>query len=345
MQGFRISNGYFQLWQSFLLSQQQDWRDWGFSPNHQQQLTTILQKPVDSQSDLSFFLEIIAHTQQQLKLPNLALEMAKAVTPAHFGLLGYMASRSASVAEGLEYIQRFSRLVFDGEFIIPVQMQTIDQHLKMYWPLLASELIFLNDLTIAAMFVLVNQFMPEQHGFFQKVEFAHPPQMALRYYQQFYHCPVEFKQPEYGLILSFASLNMRPIGADPSLLQLLVKQAEDALAQCNTQQDMVAKMQWIVRAFLQQQQQAPKIEDIAAEMHMSVRTLQRQLKLKQSSFKQILELERCALCEVYLQKNIALSRIADLLGYSNQSALARAYKQHKGQTLLQVKRFYHVNLP
>jgi AraC-like DNA-binding protein len=43
-------------------------------------------------------------------------------------------------------------------------------------------------------------------------------------------------------------------------------------------------------------------------------------------------------CEYLLQQGLSLTEIALQLGYSGQSALARAYKQHSGQTLLQLKR-------
>jgi hypothetical protein len=40
--------------------------------------------------------------------------MAELIRPEHFGVLGYMATRSNSVAEALQYIMKFSRLVIDG---------------------------------------------------------------------------------------------------------------------------------------------------------------------------------------------------------------------------------------
>ncbi len=57
-----------------------------------------------------------------------------------------------------------------------------------------------------------------------------------------------------------------------------------------------------------------------------------------SSFKRVLESERMKRCEYLLQQGLSLTEIALQLGYSGQSALARAYKQHSGQTLLQLKR-------
>ena len=82
---------------------------------------------------------------------------------------------------------------------------------------------------------------------------------------------------------------------------------------------------------------APKIEQIANELHVSARTLQRQLNELGSSFKKIVEVERMKRCDQLLQQDMQLTDIAMQLGYSDQSALARAYKAFSGQTLLQRK--------
>lgn len=337
MQSPQISNGYFQLWHSYLTMHGHDWHSLNLSTSLSHQLHDILLKPVDSQSDLGFFVALLQQTQQRLRIPNLVLEMAKAVTPAHFGLLGYMASRSATVAEGIDYVLRFGRLVLDGEQMVPIQMQVQNQHIRLFWPMLTAELIPLNELTIAAMVNLARQFVPNEQLFLQGIEMVHSPQMALKHYQHFYPCPVRFAQAEYAIVLSSESLHMRTSDADPMLMQILVKQAEEALAQRQLNQNIVAKLQWIVAEYLRQRQQAPKIEAIAAEMCLSVRTLQRYLKQQHSSFKLILEQARSKRCAQLLAQGCPLAEIAEQLGYSDQSALARAYKQQTGLTLLKHK--------
>jgi AraC-like DNA-binding protein len=72
-------------------------------------------------------------------------------------------------------------------------------------------------------------------------------------------------------------------------------------------------------------------------LHLSARTLQRQLNDLGSSFKKIVEMERMKRCDQLLQQDMQLTDIAMQLGYSDQSALARAYKAYSGQTLLKKK--------
>ena len=125
--------------------------------------------------------------------------------------------------------------------------------------------------------------------------------------------------------------------ADPSLMQLLVKQAEEAIAAKPRYKTIAQQLHIIVAEYLKLKEQAPKIEDVAQELHISTRTLQRQLSDLDTSFKKIVESERMKRCEFLLSGDIQLSEIAMRLGYSDQSALARAYKAYSGQTLLEKK--------
>lgn len=120
-------------------------------------------------------------------------------------------------------------------------------------------------------------------------------------------------------------------------MQLLVRQAEEAIASKQKYETLVDKLHLIVAEYLKLKEQAPKIEDIAQELHISTRTLQRQLSELDSSFKKIVEVERMKRCEQLLESHVQLTDIAMRLGYSDQSALARAYKAFSGQTLLQKK--------
>lgn len=169
------------------------------------------------------------------------------------------------------------------------------------------------------------------------MSFVNAPTMPLHLYQQFYQCVIKFEQPMYEIIISTDALQMKHEQADPNLIQLLVKQAEENLAQTSPHTTVVQRIRFIVAEYLKLEQQAPKIEDIAQELFVSGRTLQRQLKQYDTSFKQILEEERMQRCEVLLMQDKDLTDIALQLGYSDQSALARAYKAFSGQTLLQKK--------
>lgn len=338
MKDIKIPNGYFQLWNNYIHAQAIA------NAIHQQldqdelyHLKMILALPMTEQSSYGFFFKLMTCTQS-VAPANYIFEMARSVKPEHFGVLGYMASRSGSVAEALDYILRFSRLVIDGDEIVPMQMHQHGQFLLVNWPFINEQFNLINEITNAMMIQLARQILMHDQFPLHKVFFAHDAIISRYHYQKFYACEVIFNHNDYGLMIQIDSLELKPHQADPSLIHLLVQQAEDAIASKPRQASIDQKLHLIVAEYLRLKQDVPKIEDLADELYLSVRTLQRQLKSVNSSFKQIIEIERMKRCEKLLNEQISLSEIALQLGYSDQSALARAYKKIKGHTLLQRKK-------
>ena len=116
----QIPNGYYQLWLRYLSERGVTPEQLEFSAVQLQQLQHVLALPLDTQSSYVFFNEIMQHSIQFLDCPQLIFEMACYIQPEHFGVLGYMASRSNSVAEAIQYMMRFSRLVVDGTAVVPM---------------------------------------------------------------------------------------------------------------------------------------------------------------------------------------------------------------------------------
>jgi AraC-like DNA-binding protein len=70
---------------------------------------------------------------------------------------------------------------------------------------------------------------------------------------------------------------------------------------------------------------------LAEAHHLSPRSLQRRLAEQGSSFQHLLDSTRQQLAEAYLRDpHLELAEIALLLGYSEQSAFARAFRQWTG---------------
>lgn len=188
------------------------------------------------------------------------------------------------------------------------------------------------------MVVLARQILPFNDMPLRRIEMANEALMPIYQYQKFYGCEVVFQQAEYGFILSMQGLSLKPQQADSSLMQLLVNQAEDAIASKPKYESLDRQLNLMIADYLKNHQQAPKLETIASELHMSVRTLQRQLKELNTSFKEILEQARMTKCLQLLGQKNELNEIASVLGYSDQSALARAFKAYYGSTLLAKRR-------
>src|SRR5262249_13615776 len=72
----------------------------------------------------------------------------------------------------------------------------------------------------------------------------------------------------------------------------------------------------------------PRRDQVADELHMSERTLQRRLEEEETSFVQLLDDTRRGLAAEYLGRlHLSLAQAAYLLGFADQSSFSRACKR------------------
>ena len=74
----------------------------------------------------------------------------------------------------------------------------------------------------------------------------------------------------------------------------------------------------------------PNLQDVAQQLHLSVRTLQRRLTDADINFKQLVEDTRRELARQYLQSTIELNEAAFLLGYEDANSFFRAFHDWEG---------------
>jgi AraC-like DNA-binding protein len=74
-------------------------------------------------------------------------------------------------------------------------------------------------------------------------------------------------------------------------------------------------------------------EKVAQALHVSTRTLHRQLQGEGTTFKGLLEETRRKLAATYLRdEDISVTEIAFMLGFSEPSAFTRAYRRWTGES-------------
>lgn len=123
--------------------------------------------------------------------------------------------------------------------------------------------------------------------------------------------------------------------SDPLLLTMML----DTLKILNTQSQSQSLTNQ-VRAHIQQDliHGEPNLEKVALDLHMSPCTLSRRLKSHDITFTQLIDQVRYELAKHYIQqKNLPISEVAFLLGYSEVSAFSRAFKRWFGCTPRQLR--------
>lgn len=279
--------------------------------------------------DFSQMLRRIQSEMEQLghNAENLAIDIARLISPAHFGVLGYLILACANMGEALILLNRYARLLDDH-----YSMETAigPDHVILTWDIAIHEDVLFFEMGLASMV----QFMTNLTGSDAPLTAVHltsPAPVHREKIEQFYRCPVSYSQPQ--MTLSFpTSLLATPIQqADKTLLDLLSIQADQALAQLPQGHEWEQKVrQEIVRLC---HEDVPTLDKVAANLFITPRTLQRHLAAEGLRFQPLLDETRRYLAEQYLHEGrLQLTDIADLLGYSDQSALTRAFKRWTGNT-------------
>ena len=157
---------------------------------------------------------------------------------------------------------------------------------------------------------------------------SQPPELLLPTYQMAFQCPLEFNAVE-------ARVYLDPVTLDQPLP---VSNAELARQNDQVVSEFLAGMN---RADLPSQVRMKLIENLASGeydrehvaqgLSMTVRTLHNRLDSAGTSYQQLLDETRQELAQEYIEKKqLSISEIAYLLGYTDVSSFSRAFKRWAG---------------
>lgn len=118
----------------------------------------------------------------------------------------------------------------------------------------------------------------------------------------------------------------------PSLLwKDLSPRLDQELARRKAEQTVAARVKWVLMRLLGGHRAG--ITDVAKELGMSCRTLQRRIAEESTSFRQLVSDARRELAKHYLrQSSIQLGEAACLLGYEDPNSFFRAFREWEGTT-------------
>lgn len=265
--------------------------------------------------------------------PAIALSIAQCVNTANLGILGYLLHACDSLGEALVRLLRYGKLIIND--MDHVRLEQVGANLELQWPDIAvgDQLIMEFGMAVMRQFSLQLAGRPLQLNY---VHLMHDVVGEVEPYDSFFGCEVYFNQPLNLISFPAANLEIPIEKPDKALLEILQQQAEEALKKLPSVDVFLQQAQRQLMGLCQQGE--PNLTQLAERLHLSQRTLQRRLAQYDLSFQQLLDDVRQQLCRQYLQQQVSLRDIAQLIGYSDQSAFTRAYKRWTGTTPLQQRR-------
>lgn len=155
---------------------------------------------------------------------------------------------------------------------------------------------------------------------------AEQPELAV-----YFTCPVVWHAPQAFIEWAAADLDKPFIAYNQALADMLTQTLDGMANSCVPA--YTAQVQYFIEQLLPNG--TPKLADIARQLAMSERTLQRHLVKEGAQYQQLLAQVRYTLACRYLKQNMDNGETAYLLGYEEPNSFIRFFTQQVGCTPLQ----------
>lgn len=265
----------------------------------------------------------------QVPDPDLGLELGTRIDIRQAGVLGYAIMNSPTLGSAMRRLARFSRLLstrFDTEL----------EEGREVWRLVGRQppprpgFRPPTDDADSALVTGLRQITGRQ---IDPVEVCLPytrPREILRL-RSVFRCDLVFEPSRSYLTFRAADMSLPILNAEAKLAEYLDRLAEielAALPRSDTYARRVGRSAW-----RQLSEGQPTVADVAREIGVSSRTLQRRLREEGTSFAQVIDDLRRQMAPALLRdENLAVYEIAYLLGYADPSAFFRAFKRWHGRS-------------
>ncbi len=163
-----------------------------------------------------------------------------------------------------------------------------------------------------------------------RIEFKRP-EKNRRLYENHFGCSVKFGVRHNKMIFRRDDLDQPFLTHNPEILEMLGPQLDNELTRKFAEQSLDDQIKEILKRLLAGQK--PRLEDVALELRVSTRTLQRRLLEERLTFQKLIEEARRELAQHYLmQSSLELNQTAYLLGYEDSNSFIRAFHKWEGMS-------------
>ena len=289
--------------------------------------------PVDprvmvADTDYYAFLETIAKSDPQAI--DLPLRVGASMRCADYGAFGLAWKSALNLRGSCERAERYARALTN---VASYQVREAEEGVYMELHRDGARTLGLrlsNEATIASIAAISQEVSTTQ---FQPLEvfFRHRSPGSTVPHERHFGCPVRFATELDAVLISHEQAQQPNRLGDRSILKFFDAHLDEELSKY----DDNAALERRVRILVSQALSAgvPKVSNIAGDLGLSGRTLQRRLSERGYSFQNLVDESRRELAERLLEETeYPLAQVAFLTGFSEQSALNRAFKRWAGQT-------------
>jgi len=260
--------------------------------------------------------------------PCFGLEVARHTSPTTFHALGFSLAASSSVREAFERVVRYYRLVSDAASI------RFEEHDGIYrLSARTSPLAHPSIEAIDALFAVAVRLCRSltDRGFSPlALELRRPAPPDPTPFYRCFRAPVTFGAAEDVMLLSKTRCDERIQGANPELARANDRIAAEALARWESSH-LADRVRVVLLDSLPNGAQSQA--EVARQLGLSTRALQRRLAVEATSYGALVDATRRELAMAYLREGRhSMTDIGYLLGFSGAASFTRAFRRWTGKT-------------
>lgn len=302
-------------------------------PELRAELQALVQQP---KMDSRHYARLLTALERTEGIPALGLQLGRMVEPQDFGLVGYLLTACSTLGQALTRYGRYQTLVLTD---LSTRVEVLPTAVSHRWHLSGAVPPVVCEFRVAIFISLYQALIgkaipPVRVG----LPFAEPGDRHL--YEALLGCPVDFCSPDLRVDVPSHLMWMTISSSDPYLRKIFDRQAaamlqageqrSDAGAGSDGEDFLAALQEQLLMAMKDGDTQAARV---AGLMGYSLRSFYRKLAEQGYSYRGVLAGLRRRLAKKYLaDPALSYADIAMLLGYSEQSAFIRAFKDWMGVT-------------
>lgn len=257
---------------------------------------------------------------------RIGFHCGKAMRPSHFGILGYVLINSETLGEAVEQGEHYQSILGDVAHIrCAYQGDNVELHWFQNGPHSNPQFVEHH----AAGLLSFARWITRTDASPLRVCFTHDAPESLEEHQAFYRCELLYNQPQNSIVFPNDYLKFALPPTDSAMKKMMSRYAENVLGQLTEQKGFISQVKCYLHDSIKES--VPTVEEVASHFKLTVRTLQRRLKAKGYSYKQLLDEVRKELAVQYVaDESLHLPDLAFVLGFSEQSSFQRAFKRWTG---------------
>ena len=285
---------------------------------------------------LASFCNLFEEAARNTKDDNFGLWFGNRFQPRDLGLWGYAAVSSPTLGSALEnLVGLFSHHQESTEMSY---VRGSDGLMRLEYQIVAPEIMERRQDAELSLGMFLNVFReccgtrwaPEE------VHFEHPQPVDWREHEQAFSAPVYFSQPTNALLFRDDILALPMPGSDLRLMAMMQMCLKQLSSQPHSMSSVIAQVRNTIRTKLPDGY--PALDVVAGELRLTSSAIQRELASEGLAYKDVVEKTRHDMAMMYLrQRQLQLSEIAFLLGYSELSAFSRAVRRWTGEAPRKVR--------